>query len=143
MNALPVILIFDVGKTNKKLLLFNEQYKLVYEESTQLPEIEDEDGFPCEDINALTKWIWESHWKISNNKNYNIRGINFSGYGASFVHLNDYYKPFTPLYSYLKPYPDALLKQFYDTVWRRSAGNKRNSLSGIGQFKFRYAIVLA
>jgi hypothetical protein len=36
MNALPVILIFDVGKTNKKVLLFNQEYKLVLEKSVQL-----------------------------------------------------------------------------------------------------------
>jgi len=54
---LPVILIFDVGKTNKKLLLFDEDYKIVYEQTVQLKEIEDEDGFPCEDVFALTNWI--------------------------------------------------------------------------------------
>ena len=57
MNKIPVIAIFDVGKTNKKLLLFDEQYKLVYEESKQLLETKDEDGFPCEDVNALTEWV--------------------------------------------------------------------------------------
>ena len=36
---LPAILIFDVGKTNKKVLLFDEQYKLLQEESIQLEEI--------------------------------------------------------------------------------------------------------
>ena len=45
MKTTPVILIFDVGKTNKKALLFDEQYKLVFEESKQLTEIKDEDGF--------------------------------------------------------------------------------------------------
>ena len=54
---LPVILIFDVGKTNKKVLLFDEQYKLLRKKVFQLEEITDEDGFPCEDVNALTKWV--------------------------------------------------------------------------------------
>ena len=45
MKSVPVILIFDVGKTNKKLLLFDEQYKVVFEESKQFTETTDEDGF--------------------------------------------------------------------------------------------------
>ena len=39
---LPVILIFDIGKTNKKLILYNERYQLVHEESIQFSEIKDE-----------------------------------------------------------------------------------------------------
>ncbi|MEI6088792.1 MAG: carbohydrate kinase, partial [Bacteroidota bacterium] len=56
MEAISVIAIFDIGKTNKKLLLFDEHYKLVWESSNQFDEISDEDGFPCENIDALTSW---------------------------------------------------------------------------------------
>src|SRR6476620_2213513 len=98
--SLSVILIFDIGKTNKKVLLYDEQYKQVYEESLQLEETVDEDGFPCEDIDALTKWVREKFWQFTLNKEYTVRGVNFSAYGASLVHLNDYYKPFVPLYNY-------------------------------------------
>ena len=31
MASIPVIAIFDVGKTNKKLFLCDSQYKIVYE----------------------------------------------------------------------------------------------------------------
>ena len=51
MSVLPVLAIFDIGKTNKKIFLFNEQYKIVFEESVTMAETVDEDGFPCEDIN--------------------------------------------------------------------------------------------
>ena len=54
MNKIPSIAIYDVGKTNKKLILFDEQYTVVYEESIQLAETKDEDGFSCEDVVALT-----------------------------------------------------------------------------------------
>ncbi len=115
MNPLPVILIFDVGKTNKKTVLFDEQYRLVLERSVQLPETTDEDGDPCEDINLLSNWIQRSFWEISSNPDYEISAVSFSAYGASFVHLNDYYKPAVPLYNYLKPYPEDLKKQFYES----------------------------
>ena len=51
------IAIFDIGKTNKKLFIFDEDYRIVFEKSTVLPEAEDDEGDPCEDLQALTKWI--------------------------------------------------------------------------------------
>ena len=113
MIAKPVILIFDVGKTNKKIVVFDEQYHLVFEENIQLPETTDEDGDPCENINVLSDWIQRSFWKISSNTDYDIKAVGFSAYGASFVHVNDYYEPVAPLYNYLKPFPEDLKSQFY------------------------------
>jgi L-fuculokinase len=49
MLPIPVIAIFDIGKTNKKFFLFSELYEIVGEELIQFPEIKDENGFPCED----------------------------------------------------------------------------------------------
>ena len=60
MRPVPVIAIFDIGKTNKKILLFDENYKIVFEQSKQFDEIKDEDGFSCEDVNALTEWVKNS-----------------------------------------------------------------------------------
>ena len=145
MSATPVIAIFDVGKTNKKLLLFDEQYNVVHEESIQLDETTDEDGFPCEDLKALTNWVWEKYWMLVSNKQYNVKAVNFSGYGASFVHLNDFYKPLTPLYNYLKPYPENLKQQFYDTYGGESLIAKQtaspvlgNLNSGMQLYRLKY-----
>ena len=115
MQAIPVIAIFDVGKTNKKLFLFDEAYRMVHEESTQLPETLDEDGFPCEDVQALTKWIWHSFWRVNALAAFNIKAVNFSAYGASFVYIDEKGKPLTPLCNYLKPFPAALQTNFYQT----------------------------
>ena len=145
MSATPVIAIFDVGKTNKKLLLFDEQYNVVHEESIQLDETTDEDGFPCEDLKALTNWVWEKYWMLVSNKQYNVKAVNFSGYGASFVHLNDFYKSLTPLYNYLKPYPENLKQQFYDTYGGESLIAKQtaspvlgNLNSGMQLYRLKY-----
>ncbi len=113
MKKILAIAIFDVGKTNKKLLLFDEHYKIVYEENVQLKETKDEDGFACEDINALTAWIKNSFYKIINDERFEIVAVNFSGYGASFVYLDDDGNICAPLYNYLKPYPEDLQNQFY------------------------------
>jgi sugar (pentulose or hexulose) kinase len=109
------IAIFDIGKTNKKLFLFNEDYEIVYEKSTQFDETTDEDGDPCEDVELLTSWVVESFQEIQSNPNFEVKALNFSTYGASFVHLDSDGKVIAPLYNYLKPYSEILQKQFYDT----------------------------
>ena len=45
-EKIPAIAIYDIGKTNKKLHVFNQDYELVYERIENLPETVDEDGFP-------------------------------------------------------------------------------------------------
>jgi len=114
MKKIPVIGIFDVGKTNKKLLLFDETYKLVYEESEQLDETKDEDGFPCEDIIALTEFIEESFNRLIKNERYEVIAVNFTAYGASFVYLDESLHVISPLYNYMKPFPVLLKVKFYN-----------------------------
>ena len=111
----PTIAIFDIGKTNKKLFLFNENYEIVYEESTQFDEILDEDSDPCEDIERLSNWVIDAWEKIQQHPDFEVKAVNFSGYGASFINLGANCKPITPLYNYLKIYSETLKKQFYDT----------------------------
>lgn len=110
----PVILIYDIGKTNKKLLVFDEGYQILMERSVRIQEIRDEDGFVCEDLQALTDWLRESFHEQTSSKHFEIRAVNFSSYGASWVHLNHDLKPVTPLYDYRKPFPEKLKEQFYD-----------------------------
>ncbi len=113
MTNLPIIAIFDIGKTNKKFFLFDEDYNMLLERSSPFTEITDEDGDPCEDIEALTQWVKRSLRDIQSMREYSLKAVNFSTYGASFVHLNAEGKPVAPLYNYLKPYPAGLAEAFY------------------------------
>lgn len=109
----PVIAIFDIGKTNKKLFLFNQQYQIVWEKTAQFAEIADEDGDPCEDLQLLRSWLLASWEEARQLPNFDIKALNFTTYGASFVCVNAQGMALTPLYNYLKPYPKALQTQFY------------------------------
>ena len=113
MSRIPSIAIYDIGKTNKKVFLFDESYRIIWEDSTQLEETTDEDGFPCEDLKALENWIRKSFDLASSLDGVEIRALNFSGYGASFVNLGKDNRPITPLYNYLKPFPQAIEQSFY------------------------------
>ena len=109
----PAIAIFDIGKTNKKLFVFDEQYNILFEKAMQLEEITDEDGDACENIEALTQWVKQSITELMEMKDISLKALNFSAYGASFVHIDKEGKPVAPLYNYLKPFPPALKKKFY------------------------------
>ena len=112
---LPVIAIFDIGKTNKKLFLFNEAYEIVFEKSAHFDETVDDDGDPCEDINSLKAFIAEGLQKVLELTAFKIRAVNCTSYGASMVYIDETGNNIGPLYNYLKPYPPNLQKQFYDT----------------------------
>ncbi len=111
----PVIAIFDVGKTNKKLFLFDENYQIVFEKSARFAETVDEDGFACENLEALRLSVFDSLMEVFRKKEFAIKALNFSTYGASFIYLDEEGRTIAPLYNYLKPYPEALKKQFYAT----------------------------
>jgi L-fuculokinase len=108
-----VIAIIDIGKTNKKMILFDEQYRIAWEESCLIEESKDEDGEACEDLGKLTAWITETLKNLEKAGNFSIRAINFSAYGASLVHIGADNLPVAPLYNYLKPYPARLREKFY------------------------------
>lgn len=106
------ILVFDIGKTNKKVLLFGENYEVLLEEEIKFPEIVDDDGFPCDDIAKIETWISEVIDRMVNNSAYEIEAINFSTYGASLAFLDEQGKRCAPVYNYLKPMPDEIKYRF-------------------------------
>lgn len=93
----------------------DENYRIVYEKSSPFEEIQDEDGDNCDDVAALSQWVKNSFNELLQLKEFNIAAVNFTSYGASFVHIDKNGNPLTPLYNYLKKYPEALSKKFYHT----------------------------
>lgn len=115
MEKIPVVAIIDVGKTNKKLFLLDEDYRIVFEKSARFSETVDEDDFPCEDLESLRLSVFDSLSQVFRKREFDIKAVNFSTYGASFVYLDKEGVPVAPLYNYLKPYPNELKERFYDT----------------------------
>ena len=113
MSVIPGIAVFDIGKTNKKYFFFNEDYEIVEEEVQHFYETRDEDGFPCDDIALIGDWVTNKLAMKLADPRFNVKAVNFSTYGASFVHLNAAGKPVAPLYNYLKPFPEDLGDLFY------------------------------
>ncbi len=113
MDRIRVAAIFDIGKTNKKLFLFNEQYEIVHELQDSFQEITDEEGDACDDLDKISSWVLSSMDAVTVMPDYDISAVNFCSYGASFVHIDKEGNPLTPLYNYLKEYPADLTRTFY------------------------------
>src|SRR5688572_20384280 len=109
------VAIFDIGRTNKKLFVLDEDYRIVWEKSSHFPDTRDDDGEECENLAKLTSFILYALDELSQKKEFTISAINFSAYGASLVYIDENGKPLTPLYSYLKGYPESLKRKFYDS----------------------------
>ena len=126
---IDVTAIFDIGKTNKKFFLFDSDFKEVYKEYTKFDEIEDEDGHPTENLKALQDWLKNVFKNILKASEYNVKAINFSTYGASFVHLDENGEVLTPLYNYTKPIDKEIIDGFIEKY-----GPKESFLKTTGCF---------
>lgn len=109
-----VTAVFDIGKTNKKFFLFDKDFKEVHKEYISFEEVEDEDGHPTENLQELQNWLKTVFDRILNAKQFKVKAINFSTYGASFVHVDENGKPLTPLYNYTKPLPESVVDSFFE-----------------------------
>ncbi|MFD2099061.1 FGGY-family carbohydrate kinase [Flagellimonas iocasae] len=135
--AKDVIAIFDIGKTNKKFFLFDMDFKEVHRDYTYLEPIEDEDGHPTENLIELQHWIKDTFQSALKSKKYNIKALNFSSYGASFVHVDDHGNAIPPLYNYTKPIDEGIITKFYgnygpELKFSRETGTTKEGLLNSG-----------
>jgi sugar (pentulose or hexulose) kinase len=110
-----VIAVFDIGKTNKKFLLFDSSLNLVHQDEQKFPEITDEEGFVCDDMGKMEQWMKDTVVGVIRDDVYQIKALNFTTYGASLMYLDEAGKPLTPVYNYLKPMPEGVLDGFYES----------------------------
>ena len=107
-----VTAIFDIGKTNKKFFLFDEEFNEVERQYIRFDEIPDEDGFLGENLPELVSWMKDTFSALLSNPKYSVQSLNFSTYGASLVHLDERNEPVGAFYNYLKPFPEHLKSAF-------------------------------
>ncbi len=127
-----VIAIFDIGKTNKKLLLFNSDFKVVSEDERRFAEIKDDDGFECDDIELIESWIKESLIRLVNSDRYDLKAVNFTTYGATVVYLDSGGRRLTPVYNYLKPMEERISENLYKKYGGRDEFCRRTASPALG-----------
>jgi sugar (pentulose or hexulose) kinase len=109
-----IIAVFDIGRGAKKLLIFSMGLKLLSEKVEKFEPVKDEDGFECENIDLIESWIKRTVYDISKSEIYDLKGINFTTFGASLVFIDGHGKKLTPLYNYLKPVDPSLPMELYE-----------------------------
>lgn len=106
--------IFDIGKTNKKLFLFDTNGHILWSTSINFPTVEDEDGFTSDNLNAIETWMKETIEMLMKRDRWVIETVNFSAYGASLVYLDENGERLPMFIDYLKPYPDEISERFFN-----------------------------
>jgi sugar (pentulose or hexulose) kinase len=127
-----VIAIYDIGKTNKKILLFNEDLKIVSEIEEKFAETLDDDGFDCDDIDLIEKWISNSLTELVNSDKYDLSAVNFTTYGATLAYLDENGKRLTPVYNYLKPIDERIPENLYKRYGGRDEFCRRTASPALG-----------
>jgi len=127
-----VIAVFDIGKTNKKIILFSERMKVIHEEEQKFEEIKDEDGFECDDLERIEKWLRSTINKFAVSDKYDLTDINITTYGATIVCLDDDGKRITPAYNYLKPLDEIIPESIYKRNGGRDEFCRRTASPALG-----------
>jgi len=109
----PVVAIFDIGKTNKKIILFNYDLKPVWEYEEKFTEIKDDDGFACDDIEKIESWVFDTLNSLVNSGEFDLTAVNFTTYGATIVYLDKNGERLGPVYNYLKPIDEKIPERIY------------------------------
>ncbi|MEZ5072624.1 MAG: FGGY family carbohydrate kinase [Bacteroidales bacterium] len=127
-----VVLVFDIGKTNKKALLFDRNLRILHEEERGFDEIPDEDGFPADDIGAMETWMLERSESFLRRADLELKGINFATYGASLAYLDGVGNRLTPVYNYLKPMPEGITESLYEAHGGKEEFCRRTASPALG-----------
>lgn len=106
------IAVFDIGKTNKKLVIFNADLKIVDIEKISIPEFES-DHILYEDIESIEQWFLKTLRRKSSR--FNIGVISISGHGATFTCINNKGNLAIPVISYTTDPGEDFHREFYNT----------------------------
>ncbi len=127
-----VIVIFDIGKTNKKVLLFDKDLKVIHQQEQKFEEIKDDDGFECDNIELIESWIINTLRELVNDSNYKIKAVNFTTYGATLMYIDENGKALTPLYNYLKPLSEDITGPFYKKYGGKEEFSRKTASPPLG-----------
>lgn len=111
------IAVFDVGKTNKKILIYSRELKILDSAYVQL-ELEQRGTESYECLTETGEWLLDNQSKMT--KRHTIKAISISAHGATFVCLDEDGKPALPVFSYTtdpgKAFHDKFAAEFGDPL---------------------------
>lgn len=82
-----LVAVIDIGKTNKKVILFDQDLRLVADRQKPFPSVPGSDGFQVEPVEAIEAWIWETLGELY--REHPFRAISVSTHGATWALIDD------------------------------------------------------
>lgn len=110
MEKSSVVAVLDVGKTNKKVALYDEDFKQVDLRKISLDAIPAGDGIEHEQTEELLSWTCQALADFSGK--FDIRGIGITTHGATFAVVDESGALIHPVLSYLSPAGDKVEEEF-------------------------------
>lgn len=112
-----VIAVFDVGKTNKKLFIYDRDLSILDSAYKVFPTL-DRDGVELEDVEGVESWL-RAQLRIFSAK-YAIKVLTVTTHGASFVCVGENGLPAVPVVSYTHEPGGGFHDEFYRAVGDRA-----------------------
>ena len=104
------IAIFDIGKTNKKLIVFDDDLNPLFEDKAQIGEIV-RNGILCDDAERIVAWVKNSFQNAM--RKYDIRALSITTHGATVTYLREGRLNF-PIVSYNHNINENIRRMFYE-----------------------------
>ncbi len=104
------IAVLDIGKTNKKIVIYNHTLTLVDSVYKEFPPIM-ENGLPIEQTEAVAVWFIQQLTRLS--KQYSIKVISCTTHGASCVCVNKKGEITVPVVDYIYEPGEDFHKEFF------------------------------
>jgi len=105
--------VFDVGKTNKKLFIFDRNLKIIDSVFANFG-IYTKDLIDYEDTDAIELWLIEQLTKKAGQ--YPIKAISITAHGATFAAIDGRGKPAIPVISYTTEPGENFHEEFYNSM---------------------------
>ena len=105
------IAVLDIGKTNKKFVLFDDTLKPLEIHRRSIGTKRSPDGYDLEDVEGIEAWMLEELRKASSK--VPIRGISISTHGASVVCVGKDGLPSVPPVAYTNEAPEEIHREFF------------------------------
>lgn len=110
------IAVLDIGKTNKKVALYDDGMKAVAVRKRKIETFR-QDGLDIEDIETVETWFLEQLKELA--QEFPIRGISITTHGATVVCVGADGKPSVPPIAYTNEVDDSLHQGFWDAMGDR------------------------
>ena len=113
------IVVFDLGKTNKKLILFDQDLNMLDQEKIVFEEYE-EGNIRYDPVTDIERWLFKTLRKFARSYS-SIKSISISAHGATFVGINESGKISFPEISYTTDPGDDFHAEFFREFGNRKA----------------------